>query len=246
MPGLLGEVFSQADRAKRFIGGLLSNPIGSLEQTAGLLSDMRREDQALNAKAFADPRNPLQVTDSGAMQQLGERMLSGPLSIAPVGMILYHGSNSPDAIRQIRDSGTFGGLFASPSKESALSHGKSLYRMTVPENSVMSSASDVEWDKALQTAKSFLPKGTADDVAEELADMALYNRGAWNASLNEDVMLKALRAGDLGEADWALQELRGKMARDAGFKAVHMPDEHGASYLVLPGVMPRPYNIQAR
>lgn len=244
--GLLGEIFSQGDRAKRFVGGLLGDPIGTMAQTAGLLGDFRREDQALNARAFADPANPLRVTDPSAMHQLGDRMLAGPLSMAPVGMILYHGSNSPAAVRQIRDSGPFGGLFASPSQESALSHGGSLYRMTVPDKAVMQSASDVEWDKALKSAKSFLPKGTADDVAEELADMALYNRGAWNASLDEDVMLKALRSGDLGEADWALQELRGRMAKDAGFKAVHMPDEHGSSYLVLPGTTPRPYNTQAK
>lgn len=96
--GLLGEIFSQGDRAKRFVGGLLGDPIGTMAQTAGLLGDFRRDDQTLNARAFADPANPLRVTDPSAMHQLGDRMLAGPLSMAPVGMI---GATFPQQVDEL-------------------------------------------------------------------------------------------------------------------------------------------------
>lgn len=104
--GLLDFAFSQGDRMKRHLGGLLADPIGSIQQTAGLLSDFRRQDQELNATAFANPQNPLQVTSKAALGQLGDRMLAGPLSFAPAGMILATGytpkSGLPESIRQNR------------------------------------------------------------------------------------------------------------------------------------------------
>lgn len=52
------------------------------------------KNQALQAKAFANPNNPLQVTDYQAMGELGDRMLQGPLSVAPVGMTKLIGPQS--------------------------------------------------------------------------------------------------------------------------------------------------------
>lgn len=86
MAGLLGEIYSQGDRLKRKLGGLLSDPLGAIQQTAGLLSDYRNEDSALQAQAFGNLRNPLQVTDSNAVGLLADRTLAGPLGLAPVAM----------------------------------------------------------------------------------------------------------------------------------------------------------------
>lgn len=41
---------------------------------------------------------------------------------------------------------------------------------------------------------------------------------------------------NLGEASWEVQIIRGKIAKKLGYKAVSTEDEHGTSYLVLPGV----------
>ncbi len=95
MAGLLGEIYSQGDRLKRKLVGLLADPIGSVQQTAGLLSDYRNEDNALQSQAFADPRNPLRVTDPKAIGLLTDRALAGPLSMAPVGMTYYRNSRGP-------------------------------------------------------------------------------------------------------------------------------------------------------
>jgi GNAT superfamily N-acetyltransferase len=91
MAGLLGGVlpwiYSQGDRAKRSVNGLLADPMGSVEQTAGLLQDKHREQQNVLAQAFADPRRPFLPTDKQALGQAAQNMLAGPLGIAPVGMI---------------------------------------------------------------------------------------------------------------------------------------------------------------
>lgn len=87
LSGVLPYVFSQSDRLKRNVGGLLSDPLGSLEQTSGGLLDAHRGQQNLLAQAFADPAQPFRVTDQGAMQAAAMNMLAGPLGVAPVGMI---------------------------------------------------------------------------------------------------------------------------------------------------------------
>lgn len=45
---------------------------------------------------------------------------------------------------------------------------------------------------------------------------------------------------DLGEASWKAQRLRGEVAKDLGYQAVETSDEHGTSYLVLPGASIKP------
>ena len=96
MAGLLGDVlpwvYSQGDRAKRFLGGLLSDPVGSAAQTAGLLGDKHREMQALQAQAFPDQSRPFKVGDSKALGQMADAMLTGPLGFAPAGITVWHGS----------------------------------------------------------------------------------------------------------------------------------------------------------
>lgn len=52
----------------------------------------------------------------------------------------------------------------------------------------------------------------------------------------EQRILGLFGKGDLGEASWEAQTIRGKIARKLGYKAVSTKDEHGTSYIVLPGV----------
>ena len=91
MAGLLGDVlpfiYGQSNRLKRHLGGLLSDPMGSLEQTAGGLLDSHRTQQGLLSQAMPDPKNPFKVQDKAAMQQAAMNMLTGPLGFAPAGII---------------------------------------------------------------------------------------------------------------------------------------------------------------
>jgi len=159
------------------------------------------------------------------------------------GAILFHGSRQKTPLTSIKNEGLFGGLFASGDKKAALSHGDALYRMTIPDNQIMK-YDDAPWDVALKTVTDEL---RGHPMSDKIADMALYDTNIYSMSDNELApILNALGISDLGEASWELQRLRGQIAKNAGFKAVSMSDEHGMSYLVLPGTKPRPFNNAAK
>lgn len=84
--GILPAVYSQADRAKRFIGGLLADPMGRLEQAGGQAKDDLTKLGLLQEQAFSDPRNPMKMQDNAASRQLVDTYLNSVMNFAPVGM----------------------------------------------------------------------------------------------------------------------------------------------------------------
>jgi hypothetical protein len=85
-------------------GGEVTDFIATAPEKAGqAILEGHEKNKALQAQAFANPDRPFQVTNEQAMTELGDRMLAGPLSVAPVGMIktpngtpqtFYHGTKS--------------------------------------------------------------------------------------------------------------------------------------------------------
>jgi hypothetical protein len=74
-------------------GGEVTDFIATAPEKAGqAILEGHEKNKALQAQAFANPNRPFQVTNKQAMGELGDRMLAGPLSVAPVGMIAYHGT----------------------------------------------------------------------------------------------------------------------------------------------------------
>lgn len=106
MAGLLGDVlpylYSRGNALTRHVKGLLSDPSGSLAQTAGLLNDKYREHNALMDVAFADKSNPFQVTDRNALAQVSTNMLTGPLGFAPAGMIVGASGTIPHKVTTLK------------------------------------------------------------------------------------------------------------------------------------------------
>lgn len=242
--GLLGEVFSYGDGLKRKLRGLLDDPAGTL---------------ALGVTRFGeDQRGLLNLQDNAYPMRGDKTVLNSPKQInsfrselsdksaeqAMAGMMLFHGSKGPGPIEKIKGDGMFGGLFASPSRRSAESHGDAIYRMTVPDASIMNVGDELPWDHVTSTIGKNIRANSPH--LEDIADMVVGAKSAFNSSIPEDDLLHALRASDLVEADWELQRLRGLLGKSAGYKAVQMPDEHGMSYLVLPGTHARPENETAR
>lgn len=90
MPGLLdgalAYLYSQGDRAKRHLGGLLSDPVGTAHQVAGQMNDGLLAQNALMRAAFPDERRPFKVGDETALAKLIDNTLAGPMGFAPVGM----------------------------------------------------------------------------------------------------------------------------------------------------------------
>jgi hypothetical protein len=150
MAGLLSDVlpflYSQGDRAKRYVGGLLSDPLGSLEQTGGGLLDAHRAQQGLLAQAFSNQARPFQVTDRQAMGQAAQNMLNGPLGVAPAGITAWHGS--PHVFDKF-DSSKIG------TGEGAQAYGHGLYLAEAP-------AVAKEYAGALSAAKANKPVGNVD------------------------------------------------------------------------------------
>jgi hypothetical protein len=66
------------------LGGLFNSAINNLQAST-------QQNRELNAKAFANPNRPLQITDKEAFNQLAQDALSGPAGIAPVGMVVGRG-----------------------------------------------------------------------------------------------------------------------------------------------------------
>jgi len=76
-------------------GGEVTDYIATAPEKAGqAIIEGHERNKALQAQAFANPNRPFQVTDANAMSQLGDRMLAGPLSVAPVGMTKMIGSQA--------------------------------------------------------------------------------------------------------------------------------------------------------
>jgi len=184
----------------------------------------------------------------------GAENLMAPRVLDPMkqrGAIFYHGTNDYKPVTQITDGGTFGGLFSHALDDVAATHGKSIYRMTVPDENIMR-MSDSFRPSVLKSviAENTRPvrgvKGLLSEYIENGDSM--YSHLMDNGEIDKagQKLLEALRASDLGEASWELQRLRGLAAKKQGFQAVAMPDEHGISYLVLPGVTPRPFNESAK
>jgi hypothetical protein len=146
LDGVLPFLYSQGDRAKRHLGGLLSDPMGTLEQTAGGLLDSHREQQGLLSRAMPDKKRPFKVQDQAALQQAAMNMLTGPLGFAPAGITAWHGS--PHIFDKF-DSSKIG------TGEGAQAYGHGLYLAEAP-------AVAKEYAGALSAAKANKPVGNVD------------------------------------------------------------------------------------
>lgn len=130
-------------------------------------------------------------------------------------MKTYHGSN--EKITFINDEGMFEGLFSSSCVRAAWSHGDRLYEITSPmrlEDFDLNYILEGAWDAALEIC--------GGDEARAEAIMSP------NCLAPED-------ADDPGEEGWELQRLRGALAKKLGYTSVEMRDEHGTTWLCLPG-----------
>jgi hypothetical protein len=150
MAGLLSDVlpfiYSQGDRAKRHLSGLIADPLGSIQQTAGGIVDAGRAQQGLLAQAFGNPQRPFQVTNEPALAQASQNALQGPLGFAPAGITAWHGS--PHVFDKF-DSSKIG------TGEGAQAYGHGLYLAEAPEVAK-------EYAGALSAARATKPVGNVD------------------------------------------------------------------------------------
>lgn len=147
-------------------------------------------------------------------------------------LTLFHGSNNPELKRITNKPSAagqqFGGLFFAADRKIAASHGPHVYVVELSPNDVASSAS--------------LAFGN-DEEDEELIDAILSEEfgstdDEWRALVleeEEEAFEEEVAPEDWAEFSWEGQRVRGRIAREFGYSAVEMSDEHGTSYLVFPG-----------
>lgn len=131
---------------------------------------------------------------------------------------LFHGSIS--AISNISSGGVFGGIFGA-SKDAALSHGGVLHLILSPRP-----VTDFELNYEVEGAY---------DIALELAKGDEAMADAIMSKACEVPESAGVEPEDIGEAGWEIQRLRGVLASRLGFTSVEMMDEHGTTWLCLPG-----------
>jgi len=122
---------------------------------------------------------------------------------------VFHGGSRQ--VQQITSSGQFGGLFGSCSRASAASHGDVVHVVVSPRP-----LSDYELNYELDAYPVAMELAGGD---EDLAD-AIMNRDCPDAS-------------DVDGLD--VQRLRGQLAARLGYTSIEMCDEHGTTWLCLPG-----------
>lgn len=144
--------------------------------------------------------------------------------------IFFHGAVDPvdgDVIKE----GYFHGMFYSSSRNSALGHGDRIYISEVNEDDTISAKSLAYEDGVYE----IFEKKYGDD-AELIYDLTTESRNIWN--LNEEEKQKVyelLGCTDEADADFMIQKEAALVADELGYKAVAVEDEHGTSYIILPG-----------
>lgn len=144
--------------------------------------------------------------------------------------IFFHGAVDPvegDVIKE----GYFHGMFYSSSRNSALGHGDRIYISEVNEDDIISAKSLAYEDGVYE----IFEKKYGDD-AELLYDLTTESRNIWNLSEEEkQKVYKLLGCTDEADADFMIQKEAALVADELGYKAVAVEDEHGTSYIILPG-----------
>lgn len=127
-------------------------------------------------------------------------------------LVRWHGSH--EVLNEIKDDGLFGGVFGASSESAALSHGPNLHRVT-SYNPLRNYELNYVIDGAFKIAKSICDGNEAEAEA---------------------IMTRSCIPVEGSEYDsWGLQRLRGELAKQLGYDAVEMRDEHGITWLFLPG-----------
>jgi hypothetical protein len=186
-----------------------------------LMTDLRKSNQALKA---LEP-------EAGT---LGSNL--GNVASKEDALRLYHGSPEEN-LSQVQDKGLFGGVFGHASKDVALSHGDHIYHSDIPESKILTNYDlnynlpDKKVSKALINNLPHLARNK--DLREKAREAIVEDKGVFH--LDEDDLQKIFGTSDPGEASWEAQKVRGAIAKDLGYQAVQMEDEHGTSHLILPG-----------
>lgn len=162
-------------------------------------------------------------------------------------MKLYHGGNEifGSEISIPNRNTFFYGMFFSESRMAAESHGDLLVTAEADENNIMDST-EICWDEDVASKAIELFGGVIDDVL--LCDLLSGEQVVYDCELDTEVIrslnnkiadvtgCEGLRGEDEDfYLDWGLQSAACFIAHQLGYKGVSVEDEHGISYILVPG-----------
>lgn len=237
IPGALGRAMGVRPAA---LGDGIASRLGfGAEQAAGQPGSYAA---AAMLGGMLSPRAPRGILGASAQAEKGAGLLApkAPSVTSKMPdddlMPLFHGSREP--VAEIRDQGLFGGLFASGRPDAARAHGEMVHEIPLRKSDILTQQHldyHAPADTVRDVIRANVRKDASDDEIDALWDAIVADKGVHNLNLPEERIAELLRSSDLAEAGWEAQRLRGVLAKRLGFKAVEMADEHGTSYLVLPG-----------
>ena len=153
---------------------------------------------------------------------------------------LYHNTDYSKPITKLQDrfeyNGPVSGMFASSEKN--IHGGKHTYSFKIPNHEIAEGSLLYDLNNnpvALKNLENRLGEG---ELKKDVID-AIVNDKSFN--YNDDIRNKQdlnlhkilnSREPNSAENSWALQHHRGQLAKDLGYKAVSINDEHGTSYLI--------------
>lgn len=147
----------------------------------------------------------------------------------------FHGSPESD-LREVEDRGMFGGVFAGAGANSHVGRDGALYYADIPEDAILTHQAlnyDINYDDQVAALRKSMPRLSDDDL--DLAyEVVIEQKDVWGRDWDD--VERVFGGDDFGEASWEGQRIRGQVAKRLGYKAVEMDDEHGTSWLLLPGV----------
>ena len=152
-------------------------------------------------------------------------------------MKLYHGSNFKLEDLTVRKGELFNGMFFSSDMESAQGPGTSHYYYSTEINE--DDIGDLYRMVYIEDSDYAAKKLWGDD-AEVMLDIVYEfntaNPAGWNADEEEqEVLDRRFPDYEEWELSFELQRQASLLAGEMGYKAVAVDDEHGTSFIVLPG-----------
>ena len=153
--------------------------------------------------------------DLNSPQKMGGWSLNAALN-QPSGLVtraleLYHGGN--DIVPKIEKSGLFNGLFLSPDKDAALSHGDVISKYYVNKNKIGEDFGD-KYEDTIKLIKDKYPNATDSDIENVLYPSIAEDKSPWEMDHNE--VLNSLGFDDMSDASWNLQTSRGEIGKKLG------------------------------
>lgn len=156
---------------------------------------------------------------------------------------IYRGSfetNPEYSVLENYPNAVYNGVFGSSNLQSAQAHGSGAIHFTdIPKNKIVTHY-ELNYEIPYEKTKNALLKERPDlknnsELFDELYDIVVGDAGQ-NLQKHDDNKIIELFRTSPDEADNEVQRLRGLVAKNLGYKAIEMTDEHGAgTYLVTPG-----------